>query len=504
MLQLPYPMKRLTTPYRIAIAVIIVAGLLFRLWAAWHQPVFLDEAHSITEAKFYSFSGFDRSYPPLYVLLLKGMTFFSTRLFWMRLPSVFAGTVSIILLWHVTSRYLNKKIALIASFLLATSALHTHYSWVARPHAITTLCILASLFLLHGILRAVARNSEIPHGILLAYTLINAGGSANSYAYTLFLGASLIAVLVFVHIHSRTGYLRRHAKRIVPVVLIHTLFPLMQSIYLYPYAHGVLRSALWIPPYSISNVIGTLFTVTNSSGYITGELYASPYSITYASLVVLLLFFAVCIRYLHKHSRLISYLYITGLFVHVAGAGVLYSAFDMTITQPRLMFFFHILFLIGLSVVIADTLSPKRLRVHGYTLFTAIVLSLYFLSMNIYSFPRLNLSPYYNNPKDIERIKEIRVLHVPVYVFPPGEVLTVNYIWGLTGPIDKKLIPTKALFLVPDDLSTEPGFIPSSAYAVIHYTEHKLTKTVQNYLTVLSYGCQKEQLTYTTIYFCNE
>ncbi|MDO8638924.1 MAG: glycosyltransferase family 39 protein, partial [Candidatus Daviesbacteria bacterium] len=114
-----------------------------------NQSLWLDEAINVLSAKNLDLISFVTKYPigdyhpPGYFFLLWvwSHTFGFSEIS-VRLPSVFFGVGTVILTYLIGKSLFNKKIGIIASFLLAVSPLHIYYSQEARMYSLSTFSVV--------------------------------------------------------------------------------------------------------------------------------------------------------------------------------------------------------------------------------------------------------------------------------------------------------------------------------------------------------------------------
>lgn len=496
-------MKHINKQPILPVLIITILGFALRMWAAMYQPVFIDEAYTITEAKFYAISEWDRSYPPLYSLLLHGLTALSTDLVWVRLFNVAAGTLSILALWFLLKHVFSEKTARIGSLLLATSALHTHYSWLARPYALSVLCVIISLGLLYIIQRSIAKKRIPPTTLLICYMFINSIGAGIDYTYSLFLLTSFAGMGIYIAATHQWAHIYKSKHVYIPILLFHSILPVAQYMYILTDIQHLVRLASWIPPYTFTNIIGSFLTVINSSGHIAGGLLVSIQSPLYAVAFLLTLFYVLSYREIQKKSPLIGYMHVSAVIIYITAAGALFRMFDITIIQPRLMLFLHVLFLIGQTTILSRILEKKQAKGHVPYIYYGLVL--YFLIMNLQSFWILNLKPYYDHPEDIRAMQALQARHIPVFIFPTDTIYTLNYIWGMQEPVHPELKAVKHIHWLPAD-APESAIRPItqniSQHLIIRYTTLELNAKEQTAFRMLSRRCLKKTYKDIEVYDC--
>jgi mannosyltransferase len=127
----------------------IVIALALRMYRLGSQSLWLDEAWSIRVAN-HSLGEILRyrsNIPPLHQMVLHlFMAGLGTSEFPVRLPSVLAGVLSIVLVYAIATRLFNRSVGLVAGLILAISPYHVWYSQEARPYALFIVLSLASVW----------------------------------------------------------------------------------------------------------------------------------------------------------------------------------------------------------------------------------------------------------------------------------------------------------------------------------------------------------------------
>lgn len=142
------------------LAVILIAGLLLRLYKLGGRSVWFDEAGiSVAERYVAAFGptleAWSRSrgltFP--YFALLSGWHKIAGNEFILRLPSVLCAATAILMIYAAGKRLFDKKTGLTAAFLLAISPFHIYYSQESSPYSLVVLLSLTSLYLFTRYLR---------------------------------------------------------------------------------------------------------------------------------------------------------------------------------------------------------------------------------------------------------------------------------------------------------------------------------------------------------------
>lgn len=417
--------------YGILIGAVLV-GIIFRFWSGMHQPVFSDEAYSIYESQFYPFP-YDPSYPPLYPIFLHYWVKISTDLLWVRLPSIIAGTLSLVVVWRMLEKHINLHAANIGVALLSLSSLHIHYSWVARPHALTAYIVILSLEQLWNLSKTIELRTIPSDKRLALYLMTNSIGALLSHGYTMFLLGSLTALCIWTIQKNMWSRLWKTRLRAAVIVLLHTLLPFIQFIFIGNELKPLIDSAVWIPNFSMHSVTSVFLTLFNGTKVLTGDLYSSTLIAVYTSLTVVCIMIHALYKTLRTSAPFIALLFMCSIGASLVAVAIVYSWLGMTILQPRLLLSIHILYILGLSVTIPAVIrnARKKYFFRSAYFYESIVLIL-FLVFNVRSLVLLNIEDYYMSRHVLSVINQLKSdQHSALIVFPRYHVLTIQYLWGL-------------------------------------------------------------------------
>jgi len=150
-----------------------IIGCILRVFNLDHQSMWFDEIASLVSAQqptvieVVKTTLVTERMPPLYPLCLHFWTsIFGYSEFALRIPSVLFGILSIPVLYLLTTTLFNKRVALIASFLLVVSPFHIWYSQEARGFTLTVLLNLLSVFFF---LKIIDNKNSASHKSYLPY-----------------------------------------------------------------------------------------------------------------------------------------------------------------------------------------------------------------------------------------------------------------------------------------------------------------------------------------------
>lgn len=135
------------------IFLILVFSFLLRL-ISLNQSFWLDESTSANLARDFSLSQIISNFspadfhPPLYYLILNVWdSVFGSSEVSLRFPSILFGVGTVYLVYLITKKISNDRIALVASLLMAIAPLHVYYSQEARMYSQTAFFITLSVYL---------------------------------------------------------------------------------------------------------------------------------------------------------------------------------------------------------------------------------------------------------------------------------------------------------------------------------------------------------------------
>lgn len=443
--------KTASIPPIIWLVICVGIGLGIRVWASVTQPLFGDEAFSLYEIRFWQFP-YDPSYPPGYPLFLKLWTGASDELLWARVPSVIAGTLSILVFWKILIRYFSPRTAAIGTLLLSLSALHIHYSWIARPNSITALIELLSLSQLFGIADQVKKKTLPTTRTLLLYFVTNAVGAFFSHGYSIFLAGSFATLAIwFLRYFTKKTLLDSFRSGII-LLSLHLVLPIMQYFFIHGRVGPLVESAEWIPTFSVYSITSAFLALFNGAKTLTSEMWTAASITVYFTLMVLIILGRLFVSFLEKHHQFAALLFVVGIGSTLVGVGILDIVLGMNTLQPRLLLFLHMLYIMGLAVTLPELASAWRHRLRRYTYETLFLLVL--LAFNVRTLIKLNLMPFYNTQENIRVVTALKnAPDTTLLVFPRYQTLTVKYLWGLDDPYPRALVANDRIHALPQDAS---------------------------------------------------
>jgi len=135
------------------IILILLLGLLLRIYNLGAESVWLDEAVSAEVAKLSIMEqirwmmDMNDNNPPLYYLLLHfWVSLFGDSEFSLRLPSAILGSCSVLMIYTVGKMLFSRTVGTLSSLILAISVFHIEYSQEARAYSLMAFLTLLSFY----------------------------------------------------------------------------------------------------------------------------------------------------------------------------------------------------------------------------------------------------------------------------------------------------------------------------------------------------------------------
>jgi len=148
----------------ILILFILFLAFIVRIYGLTFESIWLDEGQSIYYASkpLIDIFNLDEPNPPLYIIILSFFVrIFGISEFWVRLPSVIFGGLSVLLMYFLAKKIFNERIGLIASLILAFSAYNIYYSQEARMYSLLVFLSLLSMYFFINYLQNDNMNNSI-------------------------------------------------------------------------------------------------------------------------------------------------------------------------------------------------------------------------------------------------------------------------------------------------------------------------------------------------------
>ncbi len=186
---------------------ILVLGSMLRFYHIDFQSIWLDEIHTMNEANpnipfmdLYDVIMSGEQMPPFYfyslyfIFKVFGYTTFVARLY-----SAILGIISLYAIYLLGKELLNKRIGLIAAFILAVNYFHLYYSQDARPYILLLLFSILSFYKLIVFIKKPILKNALLHGLFAALMI-------NSHFFGLFaLLTQYLILMIFLFLVEKTS-----------------------------------------------------------------------------------------------------------------------------------------------------------------------------------------------------------------------------------------------------------------------------------------------------------
>lgn len=262
-----FPHKSKIDSNLLVLLLILCIGAGLRLYGLSLQSLWNDELHTAIIANSASFSEFFKKgifntlFPPLYMPLVLIVTkLFGNSETVLRLPSAFAGILTIYGVYRIGTVLFTEKEGLLAAAITATSWCTVFYSQEARPYAFVLLFSVFSVYYLARIIDKISSKQEPGLKNILFYTL-----NAVLCSYTHYFGFAFIGLqIVFLFfLGLKDDSFRKLSIRIGGIIFFICL-PWL------PFTIVDLKSSkyAWIADPDLNTLIGYIEFVFNRSAVI--------------------------------------------------------------------------------------------------------------------------------------------------------------------------------------------------------------------------------------------
>lgn len=167
-----------TKQNKFLVLILLLASIL-RFYHADFQSIWLDEIHTMNEANpkvgfvdLYSIITSGEQMPPFYFYSLYFLfKIFGYTTFVARIYSAIIGVVSVFSLYLLGKGIMNKRVGLIAAFIITVNPFHLYYSQEARPYIFLFLFTVLAYYYLIKFIKLPNRKSALYHGLFAVLML---------------------------------------------------------------------------------------------------------------------------------------------------------------------------------------------------------------------------------------------------------------------------------------------------------------------------------------------
>lgn len=250
--------------FNFLIFLILTAALLLRLKIINTQGVTLIESFTlfdvITKSNMIDMIEADDSIPPLQYLIFRFISWFSTELFWLRMPNLIFFTVIFFIVFELTRKQ-GKLSAIIALILLSFSPYQLEYSWESYVYLLFQFWGAVNLYSLYKLVMEKLKKNQFTFWSII-FVVSNVSGFFTHYSHIWFILAEIFYLMfLFFKNKSSKRKINKKYKKIFILLLITSsilalYLPIFNSIY-----HTALVNISWFERLSIFD-IGYNFLVT--------------------------------------------------------------------------------------------------------------------------------------------------------------------------------------------------------------------------------------------------
>lgn len=252
----------------ITLFIIILTGLVVRLYDLDGESIWVDEGHSIYVASFDLDQLIEEiskdNHPPLYSIILHyWMKLGPQTAYHLRLLSVIFGVLSIFLIYKVGKEIFDQYSGMVSSLILALSVFHIYFSQEIRSYMLVVVLILLSYYLL----LILIKKQKIFYYIFYIITII-------LLVYTHFLGwFILLAQNIYYLLRFPLNVIRFKRLAMIDAVILILFLPWVNILISRIFD---LQIEFWVPEPTVLSILKALL------------IYAGTY--TYFGIFLLLLF----------------------------------------------------------------------------------------------------------------------------------------------------------------------------------------------------------------------
>lgn len=188
--------------------VLIILSFILRVLFLHSNPIGLDEPFTIFHAQMdvgdiiSNLKGGNN--PPLFEIILHyWIKFFGISSFSVRFPSLIFSTINVAFVFMIAKKFINLKVAILATLLIAFSSYHIYFSHEARVYSLFALLTSVSFYLILSLIKEGSRKYYI--WLFITYSFL-----IYSHYFGVFVIVMQIAIMIFYGIKNKInikGYL---------------------------------------------------------------------------------------------------------------------------------------------------------------------------------------------------------------------------------------------------------------------------------------------------------
>jgi len=236
--------KNILRKNNLLIIILFIIGFILRIKPILTRPVIFDEAFTITYLikyqKIIDIVHNDPSVPPLHYILIKLLSNFSTKIFWLRLPSLIYSMTSLLIIYKWIKSY-SKKAAIYTLIFLTFSNFQITYSWQAYVYGQLFFFSLISLYSFYKCF--YENNAKTENLIVFVISSLASWFTHYGYAWTL---AGIAFIICYTLIQSKFKLEKNIKKTTYAFLVIIIGLILYSPIFLNKFWYAI-KIVSWIP-----------------------------------------------------------------------------------------------------------------------------------------------------------------------------------------------------------------------------------------------------------------
>lgn len=410
---------------------ILFFSLILSFVASLKQELWVDEAYCIHSVKNFQFPYYDITSPPIYFLILKMWAFFSLKVIWLRSLSIIFSIFSLFFYFKLSKLLLNRKFALLSTFLLSISPFYLHYSWQIRTYSLFFLLVIISLYCSVIFIINFKAKEELSQKFLGLFFLVNLLGSLAHFGFLLYLVSLGLFFLSFLSNEKNFLILKKQVRLFI-FFLAHLLIPILTFLFLNDHSGDILNNIGWISQLDVKKIFLSF-----------NNIFVSSHFSNYFLPVFVLVNFYGLVK-MKKVNSSYFFLCLIGISFPIILVWFFQKIFTSSIALPRSMLSIYILIQLTTSFTVYDTMLAKKNK--SIFLKTIILILIILLTYsNLSSNLSINFKSFYVSDDYLQGVNLLKTRvknDDKIIILPTYFSKLFWYHWGQLNVTDKALFPT--------------------------------------------------------------
>lgn len=350
--------------------------------------------------------------PPLYEILLHfWIKIFGISEFSVRFPSLLFSCITVLFIYKIGIKYLNKRIAFYSSIIFILSNYHIFFAHEARGYSLLGMLTAISMYYFMGILHDYKNNTQLEdkkilkNNITTKFILLSVVNTLIIYSH--YIGC-LILLVQFLYLSFNQSFLFKHWKKILlSAVIILTLYSpniLVVLNRLLKFSNGT-----WVqPPEGFESIYNMLWSFSNAP---------------VVTVFVIVILISALLKYIINYKKEQKNIYYG--FVIFCFAFIFFFMFGISYWMP--MFLDRYLMPASIAFIFTLVISMDYLiRKPKLNHIIPLIISLLFI-ITI----KPNITNKRNVKETVEKTKEIKNENTLVIICPSTFILNFSYYYNI-------------------------------------------------------------------------